>query len=211
MSFPQWATPERRAHLAKLAELTTHLYEIDLFTGKLRHPIIDGQGKRTVIAKSRYQWEMLTKKTPEGHEYHSLRPLGRLPHLVTVNDTGIIGAWKADDRARRAQLRKLEGRHLHAMPQIYKRGPFGTLEREQYHAQRPVFEIVAIGVSPFTQHRIAQVVIPGLHRTVWVDLHGVKLSKNKFHKLTRYKRGSVPKELVSQIEARVRQQVARFL
>jgi hypothetical protein len=165
MSFPQWVTPERRAHLAKLATVLFWAYDYDLFSGKLANPVIEE----------------------------------------------VIAAWKADDRARRSQLGKLEKRRLHAMPQIYKRGPFGTLEREQFLANRPQFEIVGIGVSPFTQHRIAQVVIPGLHRTVWVDLHGVKLSKNKLHKLARYKRGSVPKELVSQIEARVRQQVARFL
>ncbi|KKM98472.1 hypothetical protein LCGC14_1157780, partial [marine sediment metagenome] len=93
---------------------------------------------------------------------------------------------------------------------IWQRGPFDTIRREIFLSERPVFEIVGIGVNAFTQHRVAQVNIPGLKVTRWVDLSGMKtegLSKNQLRKLARYKRGAIPKGMVAQMEARVRKAV----
>jgi hypothetical protein len=59
---------------------------------------------------------------------------------------------------------------------------------------------------------VAQVSLPGLKATIWVDLSGIKtegLSKNQLRKLARYKRGAVPKGMVAQIETRVHQAVKR--
>jgi hypothetical protein len=137
-----------------------------------------------------------------------------LEHCYEVASEELIADWKADDRVERELAWQREKRRLHALPQIRKRGPFDSIRREQFMAQRPLYRIVGIGVSAFTQHRVAQVEIPGLKATLWVDLSGIKaegVSKNKLRKLARYKRGSVPKSMVPQIEARVRQQVARVL
>ena len=135
-----------------------------------------------------------------------------LDHCYEVISEELIQDWKADDRVERAILWALESRRLHAAPQIWKRGPFDTIRREIYLAERPVFEIVAIGVNAFTQHKVAQVSLPGLKATIWVDLSGIKaegLSKNQLRKLARYKRGAVPKGMVAQIETRVHQAVKR--
>jgi predicted RNA-binding protein YlxR (DUF448 family) len=76
----------------------------------------------------------------------------------------------------------------------------------------PLWRILAIGVGAITFKRVAQVEIPGLHRTVWVDLSDIQpLSKNKRRKLARYHRGALPKELVEQVEQKVAQAVARLL
>ena len=124
-----------------------------------------------------------------------------------------ISFWKADDREARSFLWKLEKRRLHATPRIRKRGPFDSIRREQYLAERPTFQIVAIGVNAFTQRRVAQVQIAGLEATLWVDISGIPLevSKSKLRKLARYKRGAVPKALVEQIYLRCRRAVEQRL
>jgi hypothetical protein len=134
--------------------------------------------------------------------------------LVNPTIEEVIAAWKADDRAKRQQLWKLEVRRLHAAPQIRRRGPFDSIRREIYLSQRPSFEIVAVGIGAFTFKRMAKVVIPGLKRVVWVDLSGIRpegVSKNKLRKLARYQRGSVPKELVPQVESRVQERIRAYL
>jgi hypothetical protein len=161
MNYPKWATPERRAHLVELTQVTVNAYDVDLLTGKILNPLIEE----------------------------------------------VIEAWKAEDRATQSQLWQLEQRKLHALPQIRKRGPFGTIDREIYHAGRPLYRIVGMGVSAFSQHRIAQVEIPGLRCSIWVDLHGIRVGKDKLHKLVRYQRGAVPKQIAGEIEKRVLQAV----
>ena len=70
----------------------------------------------------------------------------------------LIDYWKGDDRGERSFLWELEKRRLHALrPRITKRGQFDSIRREQYLAERPIFQIVAIGVNAFTQRRVAQV------------------------------------------------------
>ena len=146
-------------------------------------------------------------------------PLAYEIDLFTGNLTNptieeLIDYWKCDDRGERSYLWKLERRRLHALhPRISKRGPFDSIRREQYLAERPIFHIVAIGVNAFTQRRVAQVVIPDLEATLWVDISGIsrEVSKSKLRKLARYRRGAVPKELVDQIHLRCRRAVEQRL
>ncbi len=124
----------------------------------------------------------------------------------------LIDYWQDEDRDERSYLWKLEKRWLHRLyPQIRRRGPWDSIRMEQYLADRPIFEIVAIGVSALTFKRMAEVRIPALKATLWVDLSHLELSKNKLRKLARYKKGAVPKELQDQIENRCRQAVQRYL
>ncbi|MBI4294647.1 MAG: hypothetical protein HY669_00595, partial [Chloroflexi bacterium] len=99
-----------------------------------------------------------------------------------------------DDRDQRSYLWQLEKRRMHALPRIKRRGPWDSIRMQQFLAERPVFEIVGIGVSAFTQHRVAKVKIPELHKILWVDISGSNLSKNKLRKLARG-RGRVPEEI----------------
>ena len=129
----------------------------------------------------------------------------------TIEDQ--ISHWKADDREARSLLWKLEQRRLHAIPHQRKRGLFDSIRREQYLAERPMWQVVAVGVNAFTQRRTAKVVIPDLGTTLWVDISGIPLgvSKNKLRKLARHKRGSVPQALVDQIYLRCRRAVEQQL
>lgn len=147
---------------------------------------------------------------------------GMCPYLTTCShsipglcyltaEDYLIDFWIAEDRIARAQAWKQEQRRLHAAPRLTRRGPFDTIARDEYLAKRPIFKIVDIGVGAFTFQRVAQVEIPGLRLTTWVDLSGLKLSKNKRHKLIRYGRGKAPKEIAQQIEDRVKAQVERLL
>ncbi len=95
---------------------------------------------------------------------------------------------------------------MHAMPRIKRRGPWDSIRLEQFLSQRPVFQIVGIGVSAFTQHRVAKVKIPELGKAVWVDISGANLSKNRLRKLAR-RGGKVPEE----IHAIVSRGVRRYL
>jgi hypothetical protein len=72
---------------------------------------------------------------------------------------------------------------------------------------------VGIGVNAFTQHRVAQVEIPGLALAIWVDLSGLKVcvSKSKLRKLARYQRGAMLKGLVPQVEFRVQERIREVL
>jgi len=215
MRLPQWATPVRRA---RLVELLTQSKGLCVHGHEGCTDLADSYSLLTtteVVCRS-------TLKAPydplhQGEVHLSVevvkvqRPvLTREGHCYELASESVIASWKADDRARDAQLRKLENRHAHAAPQFLRRGPFDSIRREQFLAERPVFEIVGIGVNAFTQHRVAQVNIPGLKVTRWVDLSGMKtegLSKNQLRKLARYKRGAIPKGMVAQMEARVRKAV----
>lgn len=130
-----------------------------------------------------------------------------LEHCYEVASEELIADWKGQDREER------ERRRIHTAPQLWKRGPWDSIRQEIYLANRPVFQIVAIGVNAFTQHRMAKVLIPGLRMDLWVDISNIALglSRNKLRKLARYKVGGVPKDLVPQIEARMAEEVGHYL
>ncbi len=120
--------------------------------------------------------------------------------------------WKADDRDARAYLLKLEKKRLHALPGIRHRGRFDSIARDEYLARRPVWEIVAIGVSPFTHDRVAKVAIHEFKATIWVDLSGVKKpSENQKRKYVRYGKGAAPRSIQEQIQERVSTAVRHYL
>ncbi len=188
MQFPLWATPQRRANLVELFDKSGGF-------------CVYGEGQDCMAIRA--------------IRFNPSQPVPKRfrQHLYEFHSEWLIEEWKADDRDMRAALSKLERRRLHALPRITHRGQFDSLQREAFLAERPVFRIVGIGVNAFTQKRIAQVEIPGLHTTIWVDLSGIfnPSSKNKLRKLARYKRGAVPKGLADDIYARCRKAVAQYL
>lgn len=209
MENPQWATPERRAFLAELAQRRCAKGEADcpVWQGFVQ-AIVDRIGPPGPQA-----WAWVMRAALATPKVLAAMPLPDSYHISSWVIQELIAFWKAYDREERARLWKREQRRLHAAPQLRKRGGFDSIRREQYLADRPVWHIVAIGLNAFTQHRVAQVEIPGLKKLIWVDLSGIKLeaSKSKLRKLARYKRGALPKGMVEQVESRVAQAVARFL
>ena len=206
MENPKWATPERRAFLAELAQRRCAKGEAACpVWQRFLLAIVDRIG---LPDANKEAWVMRAAlATPQ---VLAAWPLGDRYHVSSWVIQELIAFWKAYDRAERERLWKLEQRRLHAAPQLRKRGEFDTIRREQYLAERPLWRIVAIGLNAFTQKRTAQVELPGLKRTIWVDLSGIKLEGAKSKKLARYKRGSLPKGLVAQVDARVAQAVSRF-
>lgn len=122
-----------------------------------------------------------------------------------VKEEALIEDWKTEDRLERSITQKREQRLLHAAPlkRLWHRGDgFDAIARDAYLANRPTFRVLAVGVHAFTQQRVAKVEITALEKTIWVNISGAKLSKNKLRKL--FRRGDVPEEIYSIIEQRIR-------
>ena len=173
---PLWATPPRRARLAEL--FAQKLPEITVQFYQNLDRVIFGD-----LSMSEYI-NLLTRDV--GHS--------------------LIENWKEDDREERSYLWRLEKRRLHAMPKIKRRGQFDSIRREQFLADRPMFEVMGIGVAAFTQHMVAKVRIPELDRVIWVDLSGVHVGKNKLRKMAR-RGGKVPPEIYEIITREVRRKM----
>ena len=149
----------------------------------------------------------------QGHCVHSEPGCVNLDHYYEFYSEMAIALWKAEDRAEREESWRREKRRLHSLPQILKRGPFDSIAREIYLAERPLWKIEAVGVGAFTFRRVARVEIPALEKVIWVDLAGVEsnLSKNARRKLVRYKKGKLPRELEESVFARCQRAVAKYL
>ena len=186
MNSPLWATPGRRAKLAQLFLKEQAEFAKEFFNAL--DLVVFGDLSMSELA------DLLTRK-----HFHQL-----------------IEVWKAQDREERGIAWTIEKRRLHRGPnpgrRPLRRGPFDSIAREEYLANRPLWEIVAIGVGAFSHRRIALVKIPSLKASLWVEIRGkLNISKNKLKKLARYHRGAIPKGLVDQMEEQVEQAVKRFL
>ena len=147
----------------------------------------------------------------EGRCVHGHPDCQDFDHYYSFYSEMAIDLWKADDREEREASWQREKKRLHALPQIYKRGPFDSIAREIYLAERPLWKIEAVGVGVFTFRRVARVEIPALEKVLWVDLAGVELSKNARRKLVRYKKGKLPRELEESVFALCEKAVRRYL
>ena len=107
-----------------------------------------------------------------------------------------IRVWITLDREEREASWRRERRFLHALPPITHRGQFDSIDREIFLANRPLWNIQAVGVGAFTFQRVLKVRIPGLHNeVVWVNLPAPKgVSKNRKRRWLRYGKGSLPEE-----------------
>lgn len=179
---PLWATPERRTHLVGL--VSRELPNLtDAFYGSL-DAVVFGEISVTELMDA-----FTNRVCHDQVEY-----------------------WKADDRDARSYLLKLEKRRLHALPRIRHRGEFDSIARDEYLSKRPVWEIVAIGVNPFTHGRVAKVAVHATHGVLWVDLSGIKKpSENQKRKYVRYGKGVAPRSIQEQIEDRVSRAVSHYL
>ncbi len=221
MRFPKWATPQRRACLVELWE---------------RHGLSCLQGHRLCPHVEHYAHErhkVTTVAVPvlqqcytrDGNPREGMFVEGFAMEQVGVTTTELIDAyalhereqvryWVQDDCSERAAIRDMEKRRLHNSLKLTHRGQFDSIRREIFLGNRPLFEVVGIGVSGATHKRIAKIVIPGLLKTVlWVDLSGVKAegSKNSRRKLARYKKGVAPQSVEAQITETCRRVAIAYL
>ena len=130
-------------------------------------------------------------------------------HCYEIFSEEVVHDWIVDAREARSYQRAFEKRRLHALGKIRHRGPWDTIRREEFLAHRPVWSILAFGISAVTMHRVAKVKIPGLHKVIWVDISGPKGSKNSIRKAARYG-GQVPQNLMGFINAKVSEEVRSY-
>ena len=135
-----------------------------------------------------------------------------LPHLSFWVSKEWIALWKSEDRQERALAWKRERRRLHRLLEIRKRGPFDTIARDEYLANRPLWRIEASGIGAFTFQRMVKLRIPALERDIWVSLAGLAKGLGvKKKKLLRYKKGAIPRELEERTYEIVKAAVSREL
>ena len=211
MATPRWATPDRLDTLAKLQQLRCSLGE--------EHCEIVAAFTAAVVArigepgKDTFSWvARASLVTPE--VLASFQPWfgNALPHLSFWLSKEWIKLWKSDDRLERTIALKRERRRLHALLQLRKRGPFDTIAREEYLANRPLWRIEAVGVGAFTFKRMVKVRIPSLEQEIFVSLAGLaKATGIKKKKLLRYKAGAIPREFEETTYQIVKAAVSREL
>ena len=208
--MPQWSTPSRLARLVKLQSQESPTRcpfgedpcpAIARFGQAIRDLIGEPDGPAWIIRAALATPKVLAKM-----------PLADLPHLPFWLIRDWIALWKAEDREAVETAWREESRRLHALFNITHRGQFDSIARDEFFLRRPVWSIKAMGVGAFTFKRVAKVEIHGLHRDIWVNLGGMdKLSKNKKHKILRYGKGMLPRELEQTVSGQCSQAVKRFL
>ena len=109
-------------------------------------------------------------------------------HFLNFQEA-IIADWKAQDRAEREALLKIERAQIHGEKGVFGR-QFDPVERDVFMANRPDYYLKGLGVSPVTFKKVAKVRVPSTYVHLYVDLSGTKeagsLSKNKRRKMQRY-------------------------
>ena len=117
-------------------------------------------------------------------------------HLPEEATRALISGWIAADRDERSDMWRRAQRHMHASP-----------PPKRWHKEAPVYKVVAVGVSAFTQHRCAKVALTGLPVVLWVDLHGIamRVGKNAWKRQAR-RQGTLalPKEAHDRIRSALR-------
>jgi len=210
MSYPLWATPERRRQLVRLwlsygnRCLQGHPACLDLSHYWREQDKAEVVGCEVTLPISDREGTVVGSYLSFGYKRVVITEM-ELQDLYTAMSEDAIAEWKQEDRVERSIAWKLEERRLHAAPlkKLWRRGDgYDAIARDIYLAERPTFRVLAVGVNSFSQQRVAKVAITALEKVIWVNISGVKLSKNKLRKL--FRRGDVPEEIYEVIEQRIR-------
>ena len=194
MNLPQWAKPERRAHLVSLwqelgnrcllghpncPELLHYLHhrkKAEVVAEAVKLPVMDkerGLPKHGVYLDA----HLIRRVVVETSEW--------IGGLYFLKEGELIQDWVADDREERAALERLERARLHQDETRFRRGQFDTLRRQSYREAHPVYHLEGIGVSALTRQRVAKVRIALTRVRLWVELP----SKSAQRKARRYSKG----------------------
>lgn len=111
-----------------------------------------------------------------------------LEHHFLNFQEAVIADWKAEDRAEREALLRIERAQIHGEKGVFGR-QFDPVQRDIFMASRPGHYLKGLGVSPVTFKRVAKVRVPSTDIHLYVGVSGagelVKPSKNKRRKMRR--------------------------
>ena len=171
MGKPQWATPQRQAHLVKL------FYR---------------SGGFCVFGDRMCPYD----------EHH-------FPVFMET----VIEEWKAEDRETRSLLLKLEQSTIHDGTYGRYGGDFDPVARDVYFQERPTYYFLGYGVAAQSKKRIAVIRVPSTYIRLYVEVsdafQGVRISRNKRRKMSRYK-SAPPAEVWQEIDRLCAQAVAVY-
>ena len=188
-TFPQWATPERRARLVTLLVQSGGLC---VFNGKgCAHHDGDGCGNADHVVGA------------------CARPL---QHLYEFYQEDLIEGWKADDREERAYLRSLSERGTLRLVELGRWGSrFDPVARDRFMESRPAFYIDGYTYD-FARRSPVAIVRPagtGVRLHVLVPAPFRRMGKNRRRKATRYAK-QPPQETMKAIESLCSSAVAHW-
>lgn len=125
---------------------------------------------------------------------------------------GLIGDWKADDRAiREADWRELS-RWFHGLGETGRlRGRFNAVSRDIYFGGQPEYYLIGLGISGLTYKPFAQVRIASSLVNLYVDLGNAMkgISKARKRKAIRYGK-PLPQVIAERIDGLIRQAVKDY-
>lgn len=135
-------------------------------------------------------------------------------HHYEVYIEGLIGDWKAEDKATLSALWLEERKLLHSLAErrYPLRGQFSNIAKDIYFANQPLFYLLGLGISGLTFTPFAKVRIASSYVNLYIDL-GDRLrsvSKNKRRKAIRYGK-ALPLELQREVEQVIRLAVKHYL
>lgn len=196
--FPEWATPERRYHLAKLRLalmgvcLQGHRWcDFRVYPDHFIHHKPKATWRATPKAMGWLDTKTgLMRKDKFYPGWAPQRVLEYTPELSNSYfrlEADLIEGWKDQDRAEREALLQIERAQIHGEKGVFG-STFDPVARDVFMANRPEYYLRGTGVSVFgTVRPVALVRVPSTNIGLFVDVAGAKaLSKNKRRKMRRY-------------------------
>ena len=135
-------------------------------------------------------------------------------HHYEVFIEGLIGDWKAEDRAQASLDWKAESKAMHSLGErrLPIRGRFSNIANDIFHDKQPLFYIEALGMSGLKLQPFARVKLSSSYMRLYVDLgNSLKaISKNKRRKAIRYAK-PLPQEVAVKVSKLVTLAVRDYL
>ena len=134
-------------------------------------------------------------------------------HHYEVYIDALIGDWQAEDREQARFEWEAERKAIHSLGERrYREGRFGSISRDIFYSQQPLYYLEALGVSGVTLTPFAKIRLGNSYMRLYVDLgdslRGV--SKNQRRKAIRYGR-ALPKVIDERIAATIKEAVRHYL
>jgi len=176
MTFPKWATPERRQVLAQIAAKSGGACTLGYKSPEALYP--------NLFMSGFFRLKIGDVVFEDGDQTKAV--CFCCPHHYNNDIDMLVREWKEDDRAELLEKQRLELEQLHHTPDLKGWGRrFDPVTREQFLANRPSYYLEGLGVSGLTFSRVAKIRIPGAYTRLHVDLPKMKLGRNKRKKLRR--------------------------
>ncbi|MBI2918057.1 MAG: hypothetical protein HYY01_08680 [Chloroflexi bacterium] len=187
MRYPQWATPERRAHLVAMWSrlgnrcLLGHLgcSEPEHFVHTRVKPEVVGVPVALKVVGKDGTVRVLNTHQPRKVYVQTAEWVGGIYYLV---EDEVVQEWVSDDRAERAALLQAERRRLHDDQYRIRQGQWDNVAREQWSERHGIYYLEGMTVDALTHKRVAKVRIASSPVRLWVTMP----SQNAKRKARRY-------------------------